>query len=76
MREQAANIIVTAFGIYLLIGLLVGLVYMFGGAGRIDPAAKGNGLPFRVRLLILPGVIGLWPVMLSKLFTQKEPPVS
>ncbi|MEM9181452.1 MAG: hypothetical protein AAGA89_17190 [Pseudomonadota bacterium] len=76
MSEAAAELLVLVLGIYVLIGLLVGLVYMFGGAGRIDPAAKGKGLPLRVRLLILPGVMGLWPIMLTKLFVQKEPPVS
>ena len=76
MSEATAELIVLAFGLYALLGLLIGLVFMFGGAGRIDPAAKGKGLPFRVRLLILPGIIGLWPLMLTKLMTQKEPPVS
>ena len=76
MSEAAANMIVLGLGVYFGLGLLVGLIFIFGGAGRIDPAAKGKGLPWRVRLLILPGVIGLWPVMLTKLFMQKEPPVS
>jgi hypothetical protein len=76
MSEGLANIIVTAFGIYMLIGLVVGLVYMFGGAAKIDPAAKGKGLPLQAKLIILPGLIGLWPLMLKKLFTQTEPPVS
>jgi len=76
MSEGLADIIVTGFGVYLLIGLLIGLAYMFGGAGKIDPAAKGKGLPLRVRLLILPGIIGLWPIMLTKLLTQTEPPIS
>jgi hypothetical protein len=76
MSEGLANIIVTALGIYMLIGLLTGLAYMFGGAGKIDHAAKGKGLPLQARLLILPGVIGLWPLMLKKLLTEKEPPVS
>ncbi|MEL6862071.1 MAG: hypothetical protein AAGL11_09545 [Pseudomonadota bacterium] len=76
MSEAAAELLVLALGVYFGLGLLVGLIFMFGGAGRVDPAAKGKGLPFRVRLLILPGVIGLWPLMLAKLFTQKEPPVS
>ena len=76
MSEAAAEHLVIAIGLYFLLGLIVGLIYVFGGAGRIDPAAKGKGMPFRVRLLILPGVVGLWPLMISKLFLQKEPPVS
>ena len=76
MTEALANLIVGALGLYFVLGLIVGLIFIFGGAGKIDPAAKGKGLPWRVRLLILPGIVGLWPVMLTKLFTQKEPPVS
>lgn len=76
MSESAASLLVTGLGIYCAIGLLVGLAYLFGGAGRIDPAAKGKGMPLRVRLMILPGVIGLWPLMLTKLFAQKEPPIT
>lgn len=76
MSEGAAEILVLGLSIYALIGVLVGLIYVFGGAGRIDPAAKGKGLPFRVRLMILPGIAGLWPVMLIKLLSQTEPPVS
>ncbi|MEM8785919.1 MAG: hypothetical protein AAGF19_08710, partial [Pseudomonadota bacterium] len=66
----------TGLGVYGLAGLLVGVLYLFGGAGRIDPNARGKGLPIRVRLLILPGIVGLWPLMLAKLFTQTEPPIS
>lgn len=76
MSEAAAETLVLALGVYFVLGLLVGLIFVFGGAGRIDPAAKGKGLPFRVRLMILPGIIGLWPIMLTKLLVQKEPPVS
>ena len=76
MSEAAAETLVLGLGLYFAIGALVGLIYLFGAAGRIDPAAKGKGLPLRVRLLIFPGVMGLWPLMLTKLFTQKEPPVS
>lgn len=74
MTEGLANIIVVAIGAYVVLGLLVGLVYMFGAAGRIDPAAKG--MPIRARVLIFPGIVGLWPLMLAKLFSQTEPPVS
>ena len=76
MSESAAELLVFGLGIYAAIGVLVGLIFAFGGAGRIDPAAKGKGMPLRVRLMILPGIAGLWPVMLTKLLTQKEPPVS
>lgn len=74
MSETAATTILLVLGVYAALGLLVGLAYMFGGAGRIDPASKT--MPARVKLMILPGIIGLWPLMLIKLLTQKEPPLS
>lgn len=76
MSVAAAEVLVLGLGAYAGLGLLVGLIYMFGGAARIDPAARGKGLPVRVRLMILPGIIGLWPLMLIKLLVQKAPPVS
>lgn len=75
MTDELASSIVMGFGLYLAVGVLVALIYLFGGVGRIDPAAKGKGMPFRARLLIMPGIIGLWPLMLSKLLRQKEPPL-
>lgn len=76
MSVATANMIVSLLGFYFAAGLIVAVAYLFGGAGRIDPAAKGKGLPWRVRFLIMPGLIGLWPLMLSKLLRQKEPPLS
>ncbi|MEL7232210.1 MAG: hypothetical protein AAGJ85_06840 [Pseudomonadota bacterium] len=74
MSEVIAAQILSGVLIYLAIGALVGLAYLFGGAGRIDPAARGRGMPIRVRLMIMPGIIALWPLMAVKLFTQTEPP--
>jgi len=65
VTEAAAGTLVTVLGIYAAIGLIVGVIYMLGGAGRIDPAAKGKGLPIGVRLMILPGIIGLWPLLVG-----------
>lgn len=76
MTQALAEWIVTALGVYLAIGLLVALAYAFGGAGKIDPAARGSGMPWSVRLLIMPGVMGLWPIMAYKLLAQTEPPIS
>lgn len=76
MSEALASGLVMALGGYVLLGVVTALLYLFGGAGRIDPAAKGKGMPLRVRALIFPGIVGLWPLMLAKFFTQTEPPVS
>lgn len=74
MSLDAANLLVTWLGLYALIGVLFALYFVIRGAARIDPAA--STMPLQARILIFPGVAVLWPLMLFKLFMQKEPPVS
>lgn len=74
MDLALAEAITLAMGIYFAIGAVFALLFVLFGAARIDPAAKG--MPVQARLIIFPGVMGLWPLMLVKLFTQKAPPVS
>ncbi len=47
--------------IYLAIGALLAIPLAFRGINTIDPAAANGSLPFR--LLIIPGLIALWPLM-------------
>jgi hypothetical protein len=55
---------VTFLAIYTIAGLLFALWFVALAAPRIDPAAKGAGLLFR--LLIFPGSAALWPLLLLK----------
>jgi hypothetical protein len=50
--------------IYLVIGLLFGAIFVFKGVGVVDPMAGCAPLVFRV--MILPGSVALWPVLLGK----------
>ena len=50
--------------LYLLIGLLFAVVFVTTGIERVDATARGASAGFR--LLILPGVVALWPVLLRK----------
>ncbi|MEO0983702.1 MAG: hypothetical protein AAFX03_13735 [Pseudomonadota bacterium] len=74
MTLETASMIWLGVGAYLGVGLLFAVVFVFALAGRIDPAAQA--MPLQARLIILPGVMLLWPLMLMKTFAQKEPPVS
>lgn len=49
---------------YAALGLVAGVALAFVGIGRIDPVAAQSTWYFR--LLVLPGLAGLWPVMLVK----------
>jgi len=58
------EIIVMLFYAYLGIGLLFGLWSVFGGIQKVDQGIAGTS--WRMRLILLPGTIGLWPVVLRK----------
>ena len=49
---------------YLSIGLVVGILFISLGVAKIDAAAQGSSIWFR--LIILPGSILLWPVVLLR----------
>ena len=59
-----AQTILFLAGVYAAAGVLFAVAFVTIAVGRIDPAAVGAGIGFR--LLILPGVAALWPVMLLK----------
>jgi len=50
--------------LYLACGLLFGSAFVSAGAGKVDAAARGTSVLFR--LLILPGTVALWPVLAAK----------
>jgi hypothetical protein len=62
MSVLAAGWIAVALGLYAAAGLLFALPFLAWGLPRIDTAARGTSLAFR--LIILPGAIALWPVLL------------
>lgn len=64
--------IVALLTLYASIGVLFSLVFVMLGVGRVDVAARGASLRFRV--LILPGVAALWPLMLRRWVSAEPPP--
>lgn len=59
--------------IYAATGVLFAVAFIAFGVRRIDSAAKGSPIAFR--LLILPGVAALWPVLLKRWLRSAQPPV-
>ena len=55
---------VNALVAYAGVGLIFGLAFVSLGIGRVDPVARGSGLGFRV--IVLPGAVALWPVLLKR----------
>ena len=65
------EILVNLFYGYWLLGAVFGLYFIGWGAARLDDEAKTMSLG--VRLLLLPGSIALWPVLLRKLIQHRSP---
>ena len=51
-------------GVYAAAGVLFAVAFVTWGVEQVDPAAKGAPLGFR--LLILPGSVALWPLLLRR----------
>jgi hypothetical protein len=49
---------------YIFCGLAVGVPFVLRGVDRVDEAARGASIGFR--LLILPGTVALWPWMVTR----------
>ena len=64
MTVELARIIWNAIGVYLLVGILFAVAFVWHGAGRLDPAARRGSVGFR--LLIVPGSALLWPILAWK----------
>lgn len=75
MPIELANGCVVGLGAWALAGLVVAVLFIAtGGPGRIDPAARG--MPWPARLLLLPGITALWPLVVWKWLARRQPPVA
>ena len=61
-----------ALGVYLGLGLVFAVPFVLRGVERIDPSARGASWGFRV--LVLPGSVALWPLLLRRWASGREVP--
>lgn len=64
MAETIINIALGIITIYLLAGILFSVIFVSKGIQQIDEGTHGTGIGFR--LIIIPGCIIFWPVLLKK----------
>lgn len=64
------SIIVVLLALYAATGLLIGAAYLLRSAPRGDEALRASSL--HVRVLLLPGAIAVWPVLLPRVFAKSE----
>ena len=64
------EILLIIAAIYLLVGVLFVIPFLMKGLNKIDEGANGSTIGFKI--IIIPGVIVLWPVLLSKWMNGKS----
>lgn len=70
MSEQVAAWIWLCFMAYVAFGVLLWIALAFGLMKRLDASAAVA--PWRVKAILAPGLIVLWPIVLSKLHKSRE----
>lgn len=68
--ELFAGIILAVAGLYLLAGFIFAIPFVCRGVQIIDESALGSSWGFRV--IIFPGVMIFWPVLLRKWIKVKR----
>ena len=58
------EMVISSLAIYLAIGVIFTIAFLFAGMRRVDPITQGASIGFRV--LSLPGCTLLWPILLIK----------
>lgn len=64
MPEAIARTLLAVLGIHAMAGLVFAATFLPRRIERVDPSASGSGWAFR--LLILPGVVALWPLLWAR----------
>lgn len=72
MGILVASWIVRIIGIYLALGILFAVLFVWRGASKIDPSASQATAGFR--LMIFPGAAALWPLLLWRWLRRSSHP--
>ena len=64
MTETLVSILLMAAGLYLLIGFIFYFPFIRKGVHTFDDGVASA--PFFMKVLIFPGVMALWPLLLGK----------
>ena len=73
MPLEIAQVVVAAFEAYALAGVGFALIFLPRAVARLDPRVVGA--PKTLRLLILPGIVALWPLFAWRWITGAHEPI-
>ncbi|HSM17664.1 MAG TPA: hypothetical protein VK845_11795 [Gemmatimonadales bacterium] len=74
MSQPIATGLVWALSLYAIAGFIFAIPFVIRGVGRIDPVARSGTIGFRI--LIIPGTIALWPLLLRRWAGGRRQPPS
>lgn len=64
MIETVVSVLLIAIGIYLLIGIVFYFPFISKGVHTFDDGVRSA--PVFMKILIFPGTVALWPILLKK----------
>ena len=67
---EIISLLIDAFFLYLAVGILFTVWFILKGAEKLDEGVKKT--PWHFRLILLPGSVLMWPVLLYKLLSKKS----
>ena len=67
---QFVEILVYLFYTYLGLGLIFSIWFVFAGVNRVDTGMQG--VKWIMRLMLIPGTMALWPLMLKKYLNARS----
>ena len=70
---RLVEILVLLLTVYVAAGVVFSIPFVLRGVNRIDPVA-GQGT-WGFRLIIVPGVVALWPLLARRWIAGTPPPV-
>jgi hypothetical protein len=73
MLLQAISVGVAAIEAYAIAGVVFAAVFLTRGFAQVDPRVVGA--PRTLRLLILPGIVALWPLFARRWATGASAPI-
>jgi hypothetical protein len=73
MLLEAVSLGVVAVEAYALTGVVFAAVFLTRGIAQVDPRVVGA--PWTLRLLILPGVVALWPLFARRWASGSAAPI-
>lgn len=71
MSLTVATTLVNLFLVYVAVGLIFAVAFIWRGVGAVDPVAREGTRGFKA--LIFPGCVAFWPWLLKRWLKGEEP---